>query len=161
MFTSVNKTKCVTVQQPENQTTTSDKLQIDAPQASDTSISAELVRAILNNQPTVVVKCTAIPPVKSPHKTTPQKTFPSDSLNYIISNQPNIVLKRSKEADKLVQQLCKFKTKKKTRIFPTTKTALKFKFRMSKFGIKCKAKRKYAFRYKVVDCTKVSRSVHE
>ena len=33
-----------------------DKLHIDAPDASDSSISAELVRAILNNQPTIVIE---------------------------------------------------------------------------------------------------------
>ena len=56
--------------------------------------------------------------------------------------------------------MCKSKIKS-TGIFPTPKIALKFKLRISKFGIKCKAKRKYAFCCKVVDCTEVSRSVHQ
>ena len=36
--------------------------------------------------------------------------------------------------------------------FPTSKTAQKFKFRISKFGICHKIKRKYTFKCKVTDC---------
>ena len=187
--TSVIRTTNVMAQQTENQTTTgnicgdhhdpptvleqnsspkdtitsvaADKLHIDAPDVSDTSISAELVRAILNNWPTIVIEHVVVPPVKSPQKPTPAKTSPCVDLNYIISNQPKVILKKSKEAEKLVQQSCKPKIKKETGIFPTPKTSLKFKFRISKFGIKWRMKRKYAFHCKVVDCTKVCKSLHE
>ena len=187
--TSVIRTTNVMAQQTENQTATgnicsdhhdpptvpeqdsspkgtitsvvADKLGIDAPDASDTSISAELVRAILNNQPTIVIEHLVVPPVKSPQKPIPPKTSLSVDLNYIVSNQPKVILKRSKEADKLVQQSYKPKIKKETGIFATPKTSLKFKFRISKFGIEQRMRRKYAFHCKVVDCTKVCKSVHE
>ena len=127
-------------------------LHIDTLDPTDTSIGAELVRAILKNQPTIVLECTDVSTNK-PHL--------AKDWSHILNNQPKVTLGNLKKPKETVHASHVQKIKKEVGMFPTSKTAQKFKFRISKFGIHCKMKSKYTFKCKVTDCPKICKSVQE
>ena len=128
----------------------SEPLHIDAPDPADTS--AELVGAILRNQPTIVLECTDVSTNK-PHK--------AKDWSHILNNQPKVTLEHLKKPKDIVHTSHVQKLKKEVGTFPTSKTAQNFKFRISKFGICHKMKRKYTSKCKVTDCPKICKSVQE
>ena len=146
---------------------------INAPDKEDNSISAELVRAIIGNQPQLVL-------TQIDHKDTKgdgdrtldakvssnlDNILSAEQINYIMNNPPKVTLKRLSSME--IESVLKPKVKQETKsvgsvgVYLTTKSASKFRFKLSQHGIKRKYKKKYSYKCHVKGCVRKFNNVKD
>ena len=132
-------------------------LVLPSPESEDKSISAELVRAIIvKHGPEFPAKDGKVNNTKDQDRR--PGTTKNDEIKCIMNNQPTITLRRLTSAE--IEGATKPSTKKVTKIrkaegiYPGARTASKYMFRLSQYGIKQKYKRKYTYKCQVEGCPK-------
>ena len=139
---------------------------ITAPDRDDNSISAELVRAIISDQPQLILSHGKLDASSATTwKLLPDKRLNADEISHILNNPPKVSLKRlanSTWTDTTKPKIkCETKKTSSIGVYPTPKSASKFKFKMSQHGIKCKYKRKYSYKCQVKGCIRKFNNVKD